>query len=212
MVMNTLKVLGLTMTLLFLAAGCADSSGGGNGGGKNGGNAGSSAAATAQFETTEANATTGERVNSETTGDTIEGTTGSSGTTDLSRTGYVRVEQLSSGSMGPEQRQILIASSAQDLAATGIEVPDAGEGTYVAVAWGEKPTGGYTVGFESASVEGVRVTVNVALEDPPPDAMVAQAITYPYAVAFLPGVDPGEKEFVFVTQNGREIGWPVRSV
>ena len=213
MVMNTLKVLGLTMTLLFLAAGCAGSSGGGNGGGENGGNAGSSAAANAQFETTEANATTGERVNSETTGDTVEGTTGSSGTTDLSRTGDIQVEQLSSGAMGPEQRQILIATSAQDLAAaTGVEVPDAGEGTYVMVAWGEKPTGGYTVDIDSASVEGVRVTVNVALEDPPPDAMVAQAITYPYAVAFLPGVDPGEKEFVFVTQNGREIGWPVRSV
>lgn len=206
---------GLTMValLLLLAAGCVGSSGGGNGGGENGGNAGSSAATSAQFETTEANATTGERANPETTGDTVEGTSGSSGTTDLSRTGDVQVEQLSSGAMGPEQRRILIATSAQDLAAaTGIEVPDAGEGTYVAIAWGEKPTGGYTVGFESASVEGVRVTVNVALEDPPPDAMVAQAITYPYAVAFLPGVDPGEQEFVFVTQGGREIGWPVRSV
>jgi hypothetical protein len=199
---------GLTMValLLLLAAGCAGSSGGGNGGGENGGNAGSSAATSAtQFETTGANATTGgTRVTSETTG---EGTTGPS------QIGDVQVEQLSSGAMGPEQRRILIATSAQDLAAaTGIEIPDAGEGTYVAVAWGEKPTGGYTVGFEPASEEGVRVTVNVALEDPPPDAMVAQAITYPYAVAFLPGVDPGEQEFVFVTQNGREIGWPVRSV
>lgn len=82
----------------------------------------------------------------------------------------------------------------------------------MAVAWGEKPTGGYTVDFGSASVDGVRVKVSVGLKQPPPDAMVAQALTYPYAVAFLPGVDAGEKEFVFVTQSGREIGWPVRNV
>lgn len=125
----------------------------------------------------------------------------------------VTLEQLVSGAMGPERRQILVASSAQDLAtATGLEVPNAREGTYVAVSWGEKSTGGYTVDFGSASVEGTRVTVNVELKDPPPDAMVAQVITYPYAAAVLEGVDPGEKEFVFVTKNGRELGWPIRSV
>ena len=222
--MNILKVLGLTMTLLLLAAGCAGSSGadsgGGNDGGENSVNVESSAGNTsAQSETAGTNVTTGEvRVNPGITGDTVGGTAGPSGATvggatAPSQTGDVRVEQLSSGAMGPEERQVLIATSAGNLAAaTGVEVPDRGKGTYLAVAWGEKSTGGYTVGFDSARMEGVEAVVNVALKDPPPDAMVAQAITYPYAVAFLPGVDPGEHKFVFVTQNGRRIGWPVRSV
>lgn len=191
-----IKVL-MVALLLFLAAGCASGSGG---------NANSPTGdPEAPSETTRTNATTGEtRATSEPTG---EGTTGPP------QTGDAQIEQLSSGAMGPEERQILIATSAQDLAAaTGLNVSDVGEGTYIAVAWGKKPTGGYTVDFGSASVEGFRVTVSIELEQPPPDAMVAQAITYPYAAAFLRGVDPGEKEFVFVTQNGREIGWPVRSV
>lgn len=191
---------GLTMValLLLLAAGCA---------GGSGGNADSPTRdPDAPPETTRVNATTVEtRATTETNGEeTVGGTT---------RAGDVQIEQLSSGAMGPEERQILIATSAQDLAAaTGRDVSGAGEGTYIAVAWGEKPTGGYTVDFGSASVEGVRVTVSIELKQPPPDAMVAQAITYPYAAGVLRGVDPGEKEFVFVTQNGREMGWPIRSV
>lgn len=189
---------GLTVValLLFLAAGCA---------GGSGGNAGPSGNPQSTSGTTVTNATTGEtRGAPETTG---EGTTGPSRTED------VRLKQLSSGAMGPEDRRILIASSARSLAAaTGLEIPDEGAGTYVAVSWGEKPTGGYTVDFGSASLEGVRVTVGVELKPPPPDAMVAQVLTYPYATAFLRDVDPGEKVFVFVTQNGREIGWPIRSV
>lgn len=194
---------GLTMValLLFLVAGCA-------GGGSAEPSTGKTSASPGTTEETGANATTGATsAEPETTGEA------GGGTTEPPQTGDVRVEQLSSGAMGPEKRRILIASSAQDLAAaTGLDVSDAGKGTYMAVAWGEKPTGGYTVDFGSASVEGVRVTVSVELKQPPPDAMVAQALTYPYAVAFLQGVDPGEKTFAFVTQNGREIDWPVRSV
>ena len=96
--------------------------------------------------------------------------------------------------------------------ATGLRVPDAGEGTYLAVFWGEKPTGGYTVEVLSARPEGSRMVVRLALEEPPPDAMVSQALTYPYATAILRDVDPGEKEFVFVAKNGQELGWPVRNV
>ncbi len=196
------KRLMVLVSIVLLAAGCAGT----------GGNAGSSTedsdVPAGTTGTTENNVTTGETsAPPETTEDTVESTAGSS------QTGGVQLEQLSSGAMGPERRQILIASSARDLAAaTGLEVPDSGEGTYVAVSWGEKSTGGYTVDFGSASVEGVRVTINVELKPPPADAMVAQALTYPYAAAVLRGVDAGEKEFVFVTQNGREIGWPVRNV
>lgn len=188
------KALATVTLLLILAAGCA----GGN-------DAGSSRDSSTSSETTGTNATTGET--RATPGTTAGGTTGPS------QAGDVQIEQISSGAMGPEDRQILIASSARSLAAaTGLELPDEGAGTYVAVSWGEKPTGGYTVDFGSASLEGVRVTVGVELKPPPPDAMVAQVLTYPYATAFLRDVDPGEKVFVFVTQNGREIGWPIRSV
>ncbi len=192
-----IKVLTMAALLLFLAAGCA-------GGGSAESSTGDPGASP---ETTGANPSTGETSPTpETTVNTVEGATGPS------QTGDVRLKQISSSAMGPEKRQILIAASAQALAAaTGLEVPDAGKGTYVAAAWGEKPTGGYTVDFGTASVEGVRVITNIELKQPPPEAMVAQALTYPYAVAFLPGIDPGEKTFTFVTRNGSEIGWPVRS-
>jgi hypothetical protein len=141
------------------------------------------------------------------------GETDGGATAKTTQSGEVELEQLSSGAMGPKERQVLVASSARNLSASaGLNIPDVGEGTYVALAWGEKPTGGYTVSFVSAEVEGSRVTVGVRLNPPPEDAMVSQALTYPYAAAVLPGVDPGEKEFVFVTQSGREIGWPIRSV
>lgn len=124
-----------------------------------------------------------------------------------------QIEQVSSGSDGLNQPQVVVAPSAGALAqATGARVPEAGAGTYLAVFWGEKPTGGYTVEVLSARTEGRRVIVQLSLEEPPPDAMVSQALTYPYAAAVMRGVDPGEKEFVFFTQNGRELGWPVRNV
>ena len=192
----------LALSLLF-AVGFAVGCGGGN---SSDGAAGSSTGDTeASSATTEPNASTGEaRTTPETTGGV---------TTTPSPAGYVQIERLSSGTQGPEKRQILIATSARDLAAgTGLDVPDSGEGTYVAVAWGEKPTGGYTVNLRSAAVDGVRVRVNVELKDPPPDAMVAQALTYPYAVAVLRDIDLGEKKLVFVTRNGRELDWPVRNV
>ena len=203
----------LALSLLFavgLAAGCA----GGNSGNSSNGAADSSTGG-GEAGTTPGNAgpdaTTGE------TGETPEVTGGTtvspaaSGTTSGSE--GVSLEQISSGTVGPERRQILVASSAGDLgAALGLRIPDSGEGTYVAVAWGEKPTGGYSVGFGSVNVEGVRLEVGVDLAQPPQDAMVAQALTYPYSVAVLRGVDLGEKELVLVAQNGRELGWPVINV
>ena len=192
------------ISLLFIvgvAAGCT--------GGNNGGGAGDSSTEDTNVppETSRTNATTEE---ADGTTEAIGGTTVNSTT---SETGSVSLEQISSGTMGPEKRQILAASSAAELsAALGLRVPDSGEGTYVAVVWGEKPTGGYTVDFGSVSVKGVRLEIGVDLKDPPSDAMVAQALTYPYAVAVLRGVDLGEKELALVTQNGRELGWPVVNV
>lgn len=121
------------------------------------------------------------------------------------------VEQLASGSDGLDRRQVMVAPSAAALSeATGVEVPDAGEGTYLAVFWGEQPTGGYTVEVTAVRLAGDRVTVEVALEPPPEDAMVSQALTYPYAAALVRAVDPSGRDFVFVAPKGRELDWPVR--
>ena len=54
------------------------------------------------------------------------------------------------------------------------------------------------------------MTVRLALKEPPPDVVVTQALTYPYAVAALRDLDPRDKKFSFVDQNGRELDWPVR--
>ena len=153
-----------------------------------------------------------------TSGETGEGAGGNTGpipetTRESGTTDGIRIEQVSSGSGGLEQRQVVVAPSADALSeATGAKVRDAGEGTYLAAFWGKKPTGGYTMKISSARTEGSRIVVQLNLEKPPPDAMVSQALTYPYAAAVLRGVDPGEKEFVFLTQNGRELDWPVRNV
>ena len=127
--------------------------------------------------------------------------------------GNVNIEQVSSGSGGLGRRQVVVAPTADALSeATGARVPSAGEGTYLVVFWGEKPTGGYTVEILSARTEGSRIVVRLALTKPPPDAMVSQALTYPYAAAVLREVDTGEKEFVFVRKSGQEIGWSIRNV
>lgn len=121
------------------------------------------------------------------------------------------LEQLASGSDGLGQRQVVVASSADALSeATGAQVPDGGEGAYLAAFWGEKPTGGYTMEFLSARLEGDRITVRLALEEPPPDAAVSQALTKPYAAAALRNVEPEGENFVLVDRDGRELDWPVR--
>ena len=129
------------------------------------------------------------------------------------------VEQISSGTpgQGPESPEALLAPSAADLSnATGTAVPpDSGDGTYLAVYWGMKPTGVYSLAVESARLEGDRVTVRLALQEPPPDAILTQALTYPYAVALVRDVDPRGKDFSFVDQNGQELDgrstvWAIR--
>lgn len=121
------------------------------------------------------------------------------------------VEQLASGADGLDRRQVVIAPSAATLSeATGVQIPHAGEGTYLAVFWGEKPTGGYKVEVPSAWQRGDQVTVEAALEPPPQDAMVSQALTYPYAAVLVRAVDPAGRDFAFVTPEGRDLDWPVR--
>ena len=127
----------------------------------------------------------------------------------------LRVERISSDApgQGPRQPRAVVAPSAATLSGeVGANVPDSGSGMYLAVYWGEKPTGGYSMSVRSARLEGSRVTVRLALREPPRDAILTQALTYPYAVAVIRELDPGGKDFSFVDENGRELGWPVRRV
>ena len=125
----------------------------------------------------------------------------------------LRVERISSDQpgQGPERPRVVVASSATTLSgAVGADVPDSGSGAYIAAYWGQKPTGGYSMAVRSARLEGDRVTVRLALKEPPRGAILTQALTYPYAVAVLRELDPRGKDFSFVDEEGRELGWPVR--
>ena len=125
----------------------------------------------------------------------------------------LRVERISSSApgQGPEQPRVIVAPSATALSeAISASVPDSGEGTYLAAYWGEKPTGGYSLTVESARLEGDRVTVRLVLKEPPRDAIVTQALTYPYAVVVVRNLEPRGKDFSPTDQDGRELGWPVR--
>jgi hypothetical protein len=129
----------------------------------------------------------------------------------------VEVEQLASGDRlaGEPYREprLLVAGSAEELSgAAGTEVPDLGDGAYLAALWGEKPTGGYSVGFEGASVEGRGATVTLALGEPPPGLIVTQALTYPHAIGFARGLDPEGLEFSVRDLGGRTLEWPVLRV
>jgi len=127
----------------------------------------------------------------------------------------LRVERISSDApgQGPRQPQAVVATSAAALSGeVGANVPDSGSGTYLAAYWGEKPTGGYSMSVRSARLEGSRVIVRLALREPPRDAILTQALTYPYAVAVIRELDPEGKDFSFVDDEGRELGWPVRRV
>src|SRR3712207_5673101 len=125
----------------------------------------------------------------------------------------LRLERISSNApgQGPEQPRVIVAPSAAALSeAIGASVPDSGEGTYLAAYWGEKPTGGYSLAVESARLEGDRVTVRLVLKEPPRNAIVTQALAYPYAVVVVRNLDPRRKDFSLTDQDGRELGWPVR--
>lgn len=127
----------------------------------------------------------------------------------------LRVEGIFSGApgQGPQSPRVVVAPSASALSKElGSEIPDSGEGIYLISYWGEKPTGGYSLAVESARLEGNLVTVRLKLKEPPPDAMVTQALTYPYAAAIVRDVSLEGKELSFEDRNGRRLDWPVRRV
>ncbi|QYJ16562.1 hypothetical protein Rxycam_02395 [Rubrobacter xylanophilus DSM 9941] len=90
------------------------------------------------------------------------------------------------------------------------EAPDEREATYLAVFWGERPSGGYSLSVASARLEGQRLVVRLRLRSPRPGQIVTQALTYPYAAAVIVGVVPEGKEITLIDQEGRRLDWPVR--
>jgi hypothetical protein len=125
----------------------------------------------------------------------------------------LRVERVASGAPGegPRDPRVVLAPSAEALSKElGAQIRASGEGTYLVVYAGQRPTGGYSVGVAGARVEGGRVTVRVSLEDPPSDAIVTQSLTYPYEISVLRGLSAEGKSFSFEDADGRELGWPVR--
>ncbi len=127
----------------------------------------------------------------------------------------LRVERVASGAPGegPRDPRIVLAPSAEALSEElGARIRGSEEGTYVVAYGGQRPTGGYSVGVARARVEGDRVTVRVSLEDPPPDAIVSQSLTYPYEISVLRGLSPGGKSFSLVDGKGGKLDWPVRRV
>ena len=127
----------------------------------------------------------------------------------------VRVERVAAGAPGegPASPRVVLAPTAEILSEElGAEIRSSGEGTYVVVYRGERPTGGYSVSVSGARIEGDRVTVRLSLKDPPPGAMVTQSLTYPYEISVLRGVGPEGKSFTFVDGSGEELDWPVRRV
>lgn len=127
----------------------------------------------------------------------------------------LRVEPLAAGAPGegPQRPRVVLAPSAEALSGElDAEIPDSGRGTYLVAYSGERPTGGYSVNVAGARVEGDRVTVRFSLEGPPSDAIVTQALSYPYVISVLKDLDATGKTFSFVNGNGETLDWPVRRV
>lgn len=63
---------------------------------------------------------------------------------------------------------------------------DFGKNDLVIVAWGEKPTGGFSINIESIQLQGGELAVTGKASTPPADAVTTQALTYPYSAVLIP--------------------------
>ncbi len=84
---------------------------------------------------------------------------------------------------------ILTPSAAALSGELEVELPDSGRGAYLTCYWGEKTTGGYSLGVESAPRREPHYGPARARRAGP-GAILRQALTYPYAVALVPDIDP----------------------
>lgn len=68
------------------------------------------------------------------------------------------------------------------LLAAKMKQTDISNSNYVILNMGEKNTGGYSIGIEKVEETDKNIIITVKEKNPAPDAMVTQAITYPYTV------------------------------
>ena len=61
-----------------------------------------------------------------------------------------------------------------------------GDRMVIVAALGEKPTGGYGIKITQVSLHGSALTVEARVTVPPKDAMVTQALTYPFDAVWIP--------------------------
>lgn len=76
------------------------------------------------------------------------------------------------------------------------------EGAFFLVAWGERPTGGHRVTIDEIKRGAEGLEVRATLHAPPPGAVVTQALTYPYALAFAPGLKEEAVRFSVAEAGG----------
>jgi hypothetical protein len=90
----------------------------------------------------------------------------------------------------PERPQAVAVNSADEYATkwgqtVGSGTPpqvDFAADSVVILLGGSRPTGGYSVEARGARLEGRTLVVDAVVKGPPPDAMVTQAFTSPFAV------------------------------
>ncbi|TPG33325.1 protease complex subunit PrcB family protein [Flavobacterium pectinovorum] len=68
------------------------------------------------------------------------------------------------------------------LLADKMKQTDISNSNYIILNMGEKNTGGYSIGVEKVEETDKNIIITVKENNPAPDAMVMQVITYPYTV------------------------------
>ncbi|GAB5477469.1 MAG: hypothetical protein Marn2KO_09360 [Marinobacter nauticus] len=79
-------------------------------------------------------------------------------------------------------REALLDVSGQNMATDVVRKVDLSREALVMVTLGQKPTAGYSVGLQSALAQGESLVLDMRVNEPAPDMMVAQVITSPCAV------------------------------
>lgn len=83
------------------------------------------------------------------------------------------------------------------------QVRSEGDHTYILLTRGEKGTGGYTIKVTDIKQYAAGTTIGIALENPVPEELVTQPITYPYDLVQVDGTLKGP--YTFKTAEGTEF-------
>ncbi len=107
----------------------------------------------------------------------------------------VEIETIAQGGYAADEsdRKAVLATTAADynsqwqalINQSDVPSVDFDRSVVVFLLAGMRNTGGWSVAPQSARVEGDTLVVKAKVQGPPPDGMVTQAITYPYAVVAI---------------------------